>query len=80
MCSWRFSIARDSSLEIVDHYLRPERLALLNEFQMLRMHLILILRLLRLKLNVQSNPVTLIDDLAMAADHLAGLETPNTGN
>ena len=47
---------------------------------MQRMILILVLGLLRLKLEVQSNPVTLIDDTAMAARHLAGLEVHNTGN
>jgi len=44
------------------------------------MLLIIILRLLRLKLEVQSNLVTLIDDTAMATRHLAGVEVHNTGN
>ena len=44
------------------------------------MILILVLGLLRLKLEVQSNLVTLIDDTAMAARHLAGVEVHNTGN
>jgi hypothetical protein len=45
-----------------------------------RMILILVLSLLRLKLEVQSDLVTLIDDTAMAARHLAGVEVHNTGN
>jgi hypothetical protein len=69
-----------ASLEIVDDYLRPKRLALVHKLQMLRMILIFVLRLLRLKLEVQCNLVTLIDDPAMAARHLAGVEVHNTGN
>ena len=38
------------------------------------MDLILVLSLLRLKLDVQSNLVTLIDHRAMAGRHLAGVE------
>ena len=44
------------------------------------MILIFVLGLLRLKLEVQSNLVTLIDDTAMAARHLTGVEVHNTGN
>jgi len=47
---------------------------------MQRMILIFVLRLLRLKLEVQSNLVTLIDDTAMAPRHLAGVEVHDTGN
>jgi len=69
-----------ASLEVVNDYLRPKRLALFHKLQMQRMILILVLSLLRLKLEVQSNLVTLIDDTAMAARHLAGVEVHNTGN
>jgi len=44
------------------------------------MILIFVLGLLRLKLEVQSNLVTLIDDTAMAARHLTRVEVHNTGN
>jgi len=47
---------------------------------MQRMILIFVLGLLRLKLEVQSNLVTLIDDTAMAARHLTRVEAHNTGN
>jgi hypothetical protein len=47
---------------------------------MKRMKLIVVLRLLRLKLNIQSHLVTLIDDIAMAGRHLPGMETQNAGN
>ena len=47
---------------------------------MLRMILIFVLRLLRLKLDVQSNLVTLIYDGAMAPYHLASMEIDDPGN
>ena len=69
-----------TSLEIVHHDLCPKRLGLLDKLQMLRMILIFVLRLLRLKLEVQSNLVTLIYDGAMAPYHLASMEIDDPGN
>ena len=74
------SNAVSTSLEIVHNYLRPKRLALFNEFQMLGMILIIVLRPLRIKTDVQSNLVTLIDDTAMATHHFADVEVQNAGN
>src|ERR1700722_1117589 len=78
---FRYLIPRPStSLEIVYHYLCPQGLTFGYKFQMLRMNLIVVLCLLRLKLDVQSYLVTLIDDLARAARHLACVKAHDTRN
>ena len=73
----RDALLLSDSLEIVDDYFRPKRLALFHKGQMPGMDLILVLSLLRLKLDVQSNLVTLIDHRAMTRCHLAGVEADN---
>ena len=69
-----------ASFEIVHDHLCPEGIALLYKLQMLRMALIIVLRLLRLEMDVQSNLVTLIHNTAIAGRLLAGVEVNNTGD
>ena len=57
---------------------RAAKIALLREFQVLRMILVLILRLFALKLDVQSHLVRLINNVAMTAGHLSDVEIHNT--
>ena len=54
--------------------------ALFDEFQMLRVILIFVLRLLCLELEVQGDLITLIDHRAMASGHFAGVEAHHAWN
>src|ERR1700685_4224804 len=75
-----FPFTKIALLEVVNHDLRPKRLALFDELQMQRMSLIFILSLFRLELDVQPDLVTLINHPAMALHHLTGMEFDNAGN
>jgi hypothetical protein len=66
--------------EVVNDHLGAKPFASFHKLQVLRMVLISILRLLGLKLNVQSDLVTLIDDTAMALRHPADVKTNNARN
>ena len=73
LCAWLL-------LEVVYNDLGEERLALLHEFQVLRMGLVFVLSLFALELDVQSHLVCLIHNIAMTSRHPAHMEIHNTRN
>jgi hypothetical protein len=75
-CPWRASVL----FEVVNDHLGAKPFASFHKLQVLRMVVISILRLLGLKLNVQSDLITLIDDTAMALRHPADVKTNNDRN
>ena len=78
MCSW-FHIPqaqRHASFKIIDHDLPAHALEyLLHKFNVLRMHLIIILRLLVRENQIERHLIALIHHGTMAAGHLADVET-----
>ena len=66
--------------KVVYNDLGEERLTLIHEFQVLRMHLVLVLRFLALKLDVQGSLVGLVNNVAVTASHLSDMEMHNTRN
>ena len=71
----------NSLLKIIDHDFFHERLhALRDEFQMLRMHLVIILRLLARENRVERDLIRLIHDGPRAAGHFADVKMREAGN
>ena len=75
-CPWRASVL----IEVVNDHFGAKPFASFHKLQVLRMVVISILRLLGLKLNIQSDLITLIDDTAMALRHPADVKTNNARN
>ena len=68
-------------LKIIDQNFFNERLhALRDEFQMLRMHLIIVLRLLAGENRVERDLIRLVHDWPRAADHFTDVEVRDAGN
>ena len=67
--------------KIVNHDFLHKRLhALRDEFQMLRMHLIFVLRLLAREDGVERDLISLLHDRPRAADHFADVKMREAGN
>jgi len=69
------------SFKIVNHDFLHERLhAVRDEFQMLRMRLIIVLRLLAGENSVERDLISLVHDGPRAADHFADVKMREAGN